>query len=76
MDDNDDGTFRGDHLIRAGNGDKIWHRPPGCDDIQDTTEQQIVPVAVSGTWDFSKRKPSFVIDNSKDIEETFNQITM
>ena len=49
---------------------------PGCDHIQDTTEQQIVPVAVSGTWDFSKRKPSFVIDNSKDIEETFNQITM
>ena len=47
MDDNDDGTFRVDHLIRAGNGDEIWHRPPGCDDIQDTTEQQIVPVAVS-----------------------------
>ena len=74
LDESDDGTFRVDHLIRAGPGNEMWQRPPGSDDIQDTTEKQVVPVPVIGTWDFSKRKPSFIISNSLEIEETFNKI--
>ena len=74
LDDNEDGTFRVDHLICAGTEDEIWHRPPGSDDIQDTIEQQIVPVTVSGTWDFSKRKPSFLIYNANEIRDTPSKI--
>lgn len=74
LDDNGDGTFRVDHLMRAGTGDEIWQRPPGTDDIQDTIKQQIVPVAVSGTWDFSRRKPCYVLSNAPEIEDMFREI--
>ena len=49
LNDNGDGTFRVDHLMRTGTGDEIWQQPHGSDDIQDTIEQQIVSVTVSGT---------------------------
>ena len=73
LDSNEDGTFRVDHLARAEQGDDVWQRPPG-DDIQDTTERQIVPVAVLGTWEFSRRKPCFVLSNAAEIQETFLKI--
>ena len=46
--------------MRAGTGDEIWQRPHGADDIQDTIEQQIVPV----TWNVSSRKPHFVLSSA------------
>jgi hypothetical protein len=74
LDDNGDGTFRVDHLMRAGTGDDIWQRPPGTDDIQETIAQQIVPVTVSGTWNFSQRKPHYVLSNVIEIEDMFHEI--
>ena len=41
--------------MHADTGDEIWYRPPDKYDIQDITENQIVLVTVSGTWDFSRR---------------------
>ena len=65
-----DGTFWVDHLMRAGTGDEIWQGPHGTDDIQDTIEQQIVPV----TWNVSSRKPHFVLSNAIEIEDIFREI--
>ena len=70
LNDNGDGTFRVDHLMRAGTGDEIWQRPHGTDDIQDTIEQQIVPV----TWNISSRKPHFVLSNAIEVEDIFCKI--
>ena len=56
--------------MRAGTGDEIWQRPNGTDDIQDTIEQQIVPV----TWNVSSRKPHFVLSNAIEIEDIFRKI--
>ena len=75
LDDNGNGTFRVDHLTRAGTGDETWQRPPGTNDIQDTMEQQIVPVAVSGTWVFSQRKPCYILNDAPEIETVFKEIT-
>ena len=73
LDGSDDGTFRVDHLVRSETGSKMWQRPPGSDDIQDTIDKQVVPVAVIGCWDL-KRKPTFLVTNSDEIEKTFRQI--
>ena len=70
LNDNGDGTFRVDHLMCAGTGDEIWQRPHGTDDIQDTIEQQIVPV----TWNVSSRKPHFVLSDAIEIEDIFRKI--
>ena len=70
LNDNGDGTFRVDHLMRAGTGDEIWQRPHGTDDIQDTIEQQILPV----TWNVSSRKPYFILSNAIEIEDIFREI--
>ena len=56
--------------MRAGTGDEIWQQPHGTDDIQDTIEQQIVPV----TWNISSRKPHFVLSNAIEIEDIFHEI--
>ena len=53
----------------AGTGDEIWQWPPGTDDIQDTIEQQIVPMTVSGTGDFLRRKLHYVLSNIIEIED-------
>ena len=70
LNDNGDGTFRVDHLMHAGTGDEIWQPPHETDDIQDTIEQQIVPV----TWNVSSRKPHFVLGNAIEIEDIFRKI--
>ena len=63
-----------DHLVHAGTGDETWQQPHGTDDIQDTIEQQIVPVTVSAAWDFSRRKPCYILSNTPEIEDMFCQI--
>ena len=75
LDVSDDETFRVDHLVRSATGSQLWERPPESDDIQDTTYRQIVPVAVAGHWDFSKRKPTYIVENSEEIQQTFRQIS-
>ena len=67
-DNNGDGSFRVDHLGRTGTGSETWQRPSGPDDI---IEQQIVPVTVSGAWDFSRRKPCYILSNAPEIEDMF-----
>ena len=74
IDTNGDETFRVDHLDRAGAGDKYWKRPTGYDDIQDTSEEQVVPVDVRGEWDFTAEKPRFIVFNDSEIQERFNEI--
>ena len=55
---NKDGTYRTDHLKRKGSTDKLWCRPSGWNDIQDTKEIQILPVNVVGDWDWISEKRS------------------
>ena len=55
---NKDGTYRTDHLERKGSTDKLWCRPSGWNDIQDTKEIQILPVNVVGDWDWISEKRS------------------
>ena len=57
-----------DHLTRIGTEDETWQRPPGNDDIQDTIEEQIVPVTALGIWDYSQTKPYFLLSNALEIE--------
>ena len=71
---NKDGTYRIDHLERKGSTDKLWCRPSGWDDIQDTEEIQILPVNVVGDWDFKEEKPTYVITNITDIKDSFNYV--
>ena len=63
-----------DHLKRSGAGDKYWVRPTGVDDIQDIVEEQVVPIDVSGDWDFTTETPRFIVFNHADIQERFNEI--
>lgn len=74
--DEDEGCFRVDHLTRTGPGDEVWQRPPGSDDVQEVIQQQVVPVALHGSWDFSNlRKPQFIVTNTHEVVETFHQIS-
>ena len=58
IDMNKDWIYRTDHVERKGSTDKLWCRPSGWDDIQDTEEIQILPVNVVGDWDFKEEKPT------------------
>ena len=74
IDKNDDGTFRIDHLERCGAGDKVWRRPTGNDDIQDTEDIQILSVNILGGWNFIREKPSFVLTNEDEIQDSFKNV--
>lgn len=70
VDNNGDGILRVDHLTHAGNGDNLWQWSL-VPDIQDTIEQQIVPVEIIGTRVFSRKEPSFVLNNRPEIQNLF-----
>ena len=57
-----------------GSKNEEWERPTGADDIQDVFEEQIVPIAVTGDWDYSGEKPRYILTNHIDIEKTFKSI--
>ena len=63
IDDNEGGTFRVDHLV-------FWERPICCDDIQDTTGEQVVDI--SAEWDLSTEKS--LLSNDTETQERFNEI--
>ena len=74
LDMNKDGTYRIDHLERKGSTDKLWCRPSGWDDIQNTEEIQMLPVNVVGDWDSKEEKPTFIITNTTEIKVSFNYV--
>ena len=74
LDMNDDETYRIDHLERNSKENKLWRRPYGKDDIQDTEEIQIVPVSVIGEWDLNGDEPVFVVSNDSEIQECFERV--
>ena len=74
LDMNKNRTYRINHLERKGSTDKLWCRPSGWDDIQDTEEIQILPVNVVGDWDFKEEKPTFIITNITEIKDSFNYV--
>ena len=74
IDENDDGTFRIDHLTKHSNTNDTWARPNGRDDIQNTLAQQILPLKVQGDWDFTGRKPIYVLENAQEINTLFVEI--
>ena len=74
LDMNKDGTYRIDHFERKGSTNKLWCRPSGWDDIQDTKEIQILPVNVVGDWNFKQEKPRFIITNLTEIKDNFNYV--
>ena len=70
MDENEDGTFCIDHLMK--HNIDTWTRPDGPDDIQNTMAQQILPIKVQGEWDFiTSRKPIYVLENAQEIDTLF-----
>ena len=72
LDENEDGTFRIDHLKKAKeNRIEAWERPSGPDDIQCTMGLQILPIKVLGEWNFSGRKPSYILENAEEIQNLF-----
>ena len=75
LDNNEDGTYRIDHLERVSSrGNTKWQWPSACDDIQDAEEVQILPIQVLGDWDFTSDKPYFLVSNAEDIVQNFEQI--
>ena len=75
LDKNDDGTFRIDHLERDGKTNSKWIRPRGRDDIQDTEEVQVLPIDIVGDWVFTGDRPTFLLDNTEQIHNTFNLVS-
>ena len=75
LDKNDDGTFRIDHLERDGKTNSKWIRPRGRDEIQDTEEVQILPIDIVGDWVFTGDRPTFLLDNTEQIHNTFNLVS-
>ena len=73
VDHNYDGTFKVDHLKRPNAGDNIWVRPID-DNIKDVTDVQVLPVNVSGEWDFSMEVPQYIIKNATEIHKIFVEI--
>ena len=61
-------------LGRNSKENKVWRRPHGKDDIQDTEEIQIVPDSVCGEWDLAADEPTFVISNDSEIHECFESV--
>ena len=49
-------------------GNEVWKRPSGQDDIQDTQEKQIVPLSVQGEWHFNEYGAVFVVSNDSEIQ--------
>jgi hypothetical protein len=54
--------------------DSHWIRPRAGDDIQDAEEVQILPVTITGDWEFTQEKPTFVVSNTKEVQQTFSRI--
>ena len=74
LDMNKDGTYRIGHLERKGYTDKVWCRPSGWDDIQNTEEIQILPVNVAEDWVLKEGKPTFIITDITEIKDSFNYV--
>ena len=74
IDENEDGTFRIDHLTKHSNTNGTWACPNGRDDIQNTLAQQILPLKLQGDWDFTGRKPICVLKNAQEISTLFVEI--
>ena len=47
---------------------------PIDDDIQDVTDVQVLPVNVSGEWDFSMEVPLYIFKNATEIYKIFGEI--
>ena len=61
--DVEESNIRIDHLQLASknlSNRKEWIRP-STDDIQEVKPQQLVICDIIGDWDFSKRRPTFVV---------------
>ena len=52
-----------------------WIRP-NRDNIQQTKPEQIVTCGVDGYWDFDAERPTYVLRNVAEIEETFQALFM
>ena len=64
LDENDDGSVRADHQQHILEGDECNWKRPQLDNVQDVDPVQIVPCAVHGEWDISRRNAVFVVTNS------------
>ena len=60
--------------MQHNNKNDSWERPNGPDDIQCAMVQQILPIKVLGEWNFSGRKPIYVLENAQEIQTLFREI--
>lgn len=77
LNDNDDGTYRVEHLERCNPtaDGKMW-RYPKQSDIQSVDIIQIMPCNIIGSWDLSKRIMIFVLENCEMIDVLFKSFLL
>ena len=73
--DHTNNSVRINHLTReVGNRSVNWVAPNSPDKFQDVLPEQIIPVDVSGQWDFIGRVPHYKLDNVREITTVFSDI--
>jgi hypothetical protein len=71
----EEGIHKIDHLERVSGDATNWIRPRN-DDVQNVNDIQILQVDVKGQWNFSKRAPTFVVDNKEEIDQIFQNFLL
>ena len=71
---NEEGELRIEHLTRVDGKDSVWQSPRTSDIQPRTLPQQVFPVSIVAEWDFSGRKPCYIVDNSEEIDQVFSDI--
>ena len=65
--------MRIDHLNRKDKESDVSWQQPKVDDVQKVYLAQIIPCKVQGIWDYSEEIPVYVLQNSENINKSYQE---